>query len=125
MKGDGSGGSGAGGVGKGIGRGRGNGIDRGLSAAHRNVQILEMNIPLAALPLHAKAPERSCILCLTVEADGSISAVKVEQSCGVKDIDEYLQVAVRVNTHVSPEYDNNGKAVASTQEVEFTFNPSE
>jgi len=125
-KGDGSGGKGAGGTGSGVGQGRGSGIERGLSAADRQAMVLNQASAGAnfALPLKYQThpPERPVQFILTIAADGSIAAVKIDQSCGITEVDELLRDYVQAAFRFSPAF-RAGKAVSSEFPLEFSFQP--
>jgi TonB family protein len=126
LKGDGSGGSGAGGFGTGTGRGRGSGIDRGLSAADRQPQLLTMNSGVTdfSLPLkyQLKPPEKSVRVTIAVAADGSIRSVTLVQSCGITEVDQMACDYVKTSFRFSPAY-RAGKAVPFDFPFEFSFKP--
>ncbi len=125
-RGDGSGGTGSGGIGRGIGSGRGNGIDRGMSAADRPAQLLNQssNAPSLTLPMkyQMRPPEKDVMLCIALAADGTITSVKVEQSCGYAEVDEIVREHVLATYRFSPEY-QGGKAVDSVQHWGYVFHP--
>jgi len=126
LKGDGSGGRGAGGTGAGFGGGRGGGIDRGLSAADRQAMVLNQASEGADYTLPPKyqnhPPARSVQLILTIAADGSITAVKIDQSCGITEVDELLRDYVLATFRFSPAF-RAGKAISSEFPLEFSFQP--
>ena len=125
VKGDGGPGSGGGGVGSGRGMGRGNGINRGLSAADREPQLLSLSRNANfTLPLkyQLKPPEKSVRLILAVAADGSIAAVRLDQSCGISELDQMVSDYVLANFQFSPAY-RAGKAIAAEFPFEMSFKP--
>lgn len=125
VKGDGSAGSGGGGVGAGRGAGRGNGINRGLSAADREPQLLSLsrnsNFTLP-LKYQMKPPEKSVRLIIAVGADGSIASVQLDQSCGIREVDQMVSDYVVANFQFSPAY-RAGKAIPAEFPFEMSFKP--
>jgi hypothetical protein len=125
-KGDGTGGKGAGGSGSGSGGGRGSGIDRGLSAADRQAMPLNQTSAGANFTLPLKyqlhPPERPVQFILTIAADGSITSVKIDKSCGITEIDEMLRDYVLATFRFSPAF-SSGKAISSEFPLEFSFQP--
>jgi hypothetical protein len=126
VKGDGTGGKGAGGTGSGLGRGRGGGIDRGFSAADRPAMALNQASEGANFTLPQKyqihPPEHPTQFSLTIAADGSIASVKVDQSCGIAEVDALLRDYVLATFRFSPAF-RAGKAVSSDFPLEFSFQP--
>jgi hypothetical protein len=124
FRGDGNGGRGGGGRGRGMGSGRGNGIDRGMSAADRGPQVLSLGAGGSkfTLPMkyQAKPPQKSVGLVLTIAADGTISKAQIEQSCGIRELDEFVRDWVMASCQFSPAR-RGGKAVEDEFHFELSF----
>jgi hypothetical protein len=112
------------GGGRNRGNGRGNGIDRGAST-DRQPQLLtfaansDFTLPMK---YQFHPPEKSVKFKITVAADGAISEVKLDQSCGVEDIDTLARAYVIANLRFSPAY-RAGKAVEGEFPFEISFKP--
>ncbi|HVT80039.1 MAG TPA: hypothetical protein VHM90_05225 [Phycisphaerae bacterium] len=113
------------GTGSGRGSGAGNGIDRGFSAADRSPQIIGYALPDSrfTLPLkyQIRPPEKAVKFNLTIGPDGAITAVHLEQSCGIADVDELAKAYV-LNLRFSPGY-KAGKAITADFPYGIDFQP--
>jgi hypothetical protein len=100
------------GDGEGQGAGHARGLDRGLSAANAEPQLLIAPAFDTPLVYQIKPPAKSLRLLITVRADGSIGPISIEQSSGVAALDDQIRDHVLSTFHFRPAF-QRGRPVES------------
>ncbi len=107
------------------GRGSGKGFDRGLSAADRQIQILRQAAdPDVPITYRAKLIGKKVDTAVKVEADGTVSGVRVTGSCGIAEVDEICRQDILLSIRCSPRI-QGGKPIADELEYGIDFGPPE